>query len=340
MTTSSTPETEEPILRVENLHTQFLTDHGWLRAVDGVSFDLPMGKTIGIVGESGSGKSVLSRTIMGLMPSNARVNDDARVIFQGRDLRQMSEAELRKIRGPEISMVFQDPMTSLNPVMKIGTQIAESQIVHLGLSKKDARDNAIELLREVGIPLPEKRVDEYPHQLSGGMRQRVAIAIALACQPKLLIADEPTTALDVTVQAEILDLLQREQQERQMTMILITHDLGVVAGRTDYVGVMYAGQIVEQADTKDLFKNMRMRYTEALLNSIPRLEDESHKRLDTVGGRPPDLVSPPSGCRFAPRCKYVDNKCVTDAPLLSTGEGLTNHKYACWHPIELGGQAA
>jgi peptide/nickel transport system ATP-binding protein len=326
---------EEPyVLQVENLETRFSTEHGWLRAVDNVSFNLPKGKTIGIVGESGSGKSVLSRTIMGLLPSNARVNDDAKVIFEGKDLRQMSESELRHFRGPEIAMVFQDPMSSLNPVMKIGNQIAESQIVHLGLSKKDARDNAIELLREVGIPLPEKRVDEYPHQLSGGMRQRVAIAIALACQPKLLIADEPTTALDVTVQAEILDLLQREQQDRHMTMILITHDLGVVAGRTDYVGVMYAGQIVEQADTKDLFQNMRMRYTEALLNSIPRLEDEPHKRLETVGGRPPDLVSPPPGCRFAPRCQYADAKCNEDEPPFGVGAGLTGHSFACWHPIQ------
>ena len=326
-------EAQEPLLRVRNLGTRFRTEHGWLRAVDGVSFDLPAGKTIGIVGESGSGKSVLSRTVMGLLPSNADVAPEAEVIFEGRDLRKLSERELRQVRGREVAMIFQDPMTSLNPVMPIGKQIAESAIHHLGLNKSQARDLAIELLREVGIPLPEQRVDEYPHQLSGGMRQRVAIAIALACQPKLLIADEPTTALDVTVQAEILDLLRREQIDRNMSMILITHDLGVVAGRTDIVGVMYAGQIVEQAETQDLFLNMRMRYTEALLNSIPKLEDDPHTRLETVGGRPPDLVTPPPGCRFAPRCQYADDKCQREKPALSVGEGLVNHAFACWHPM-------
>ncbi len=333
MTAPESQTTDGEILRVKNLSTHFRTDHGWLRAVDKVSFDLPVGKTIGVVGESGSGKSVLSRTIMGLLPSNARVNDDAEIIFEGRDLRRLSERELRDVRGREIAMVFQDPMSSLNPVMPIGRQIGESQIHHLGLTKKQARENSIELLREVGIPLPDKRIDEYPHQLSGGMRQRVAIAIALACKPKLLIADEPTTALDVTVQAEILDLLQREQRERKMTMILITHDLGVVAGRTDFVGVMYAGQFVERAATGDLFANMRMRYTEALLRSIPRLEDAPHTRLETVGGRPPDLVQPPPGCRFAPRCRYADEKCTSEQPVLAADAALEGHAYACWHPI-------
>ena len=323
----------EPLLAVENLQNHFSTPRGWLRAVDGVSFELFQGQTLGVVGESGCGKSVLSRTIMGLMPSNSRINDDARIRFDGRDLRTLPEAELRRIRGREIAMIFQDPMSSLNPVMPVGKQIAETQIHHLGISKREARGNAIDLLRSVGIPLPDKRVDEYPHQLSGGMRQRVAIAIALACEPRLLIADEPTTALDVTVQAEILDLLRRQQRERDMAMILITHDLGIVAGRTDQVAVMYAGKIVEWAETRDLFANMRMPYTEALLNSIPKLEDEPHRRLLTVGGRPPNLVAPPPGCRFAPRCRYVFERCQGEEPPL-TAPGASGHAFACWQPLD------
>lgn len=324
------------LLSVENLETHFRTPHGWLRAVDGVSFELKVGRTLGIVGESGSGKSVLSRTIMGLVPGNGRINPQARVRFAGDDLTTMNEAALRRIRGKDIAMVFQDPMSSLNPVMKIGRQIGEAQMYHLGVSKKDARDNAVDLLRAVGIPLPERRVDQYPHELSGGMRQRVAIAIALACEPRLLIADEPTTALDVTVQAEILDLLRRQQQERQMAMILITHDLGIVAGRTDDVVVMYAGQIVEQAETRDLFARMQMPYTKALLDSIPRLEDPPHHRLSTVGGRPPNLVTPPPGCRFAPRCRFRDERCDADPPPLSQIGGEQAHAYACWHPLGTG----
>ena len=323
----------DPLLAVKNLRNHFSTARGWLRAVDGVSFELYQGQTLGVVGESGCGKSVLSRTIMGLMPSNSRINDDATIHFDGRDLRTLPEAELRRIRGREIAMIFQDPMSSLNPVMPVGKQIAETQIHHLGISKREARGNAIDLLRSVGIPLPEQRVDEYPHQLSGGMRQRVAIAIALSCEPRLLIADEPTTALDVTVQAEILDLLRRQQRERDMAMILITHDLGIVAGRTDHVAVMYAGKIVELAETRDLFANMRMPYTEALLNSIPKLEDDPHRRLLTVGGRPPNLVAPPPGCRFAPRCRYVVERCQGEEPPL-TKDGARDHAFACWLPLD------
>ena len=332
----------EPLLSVRELETHFRTPHGWLRAVDGVSFDLHEGRTLGIVGESGSGKSVLSRTIMGLVPGNGRINPQARVRFDGQELTELDEPSLRRIRGKDIAMVFQDPMSSLNPVMKIGRQIGEGQIHHLGVSKQQARENAVELLRAVGIPLPERRVDQYPHELSGGMRQRVAIAIALACEPRLLIADEPTTALDVTVQAEILDLLRRQQQERRMAMILITHDLGIVAGRTDDVAVMYAGRIVEQAETRDLFARMRMPYTKALLDSIPRLEDPPHSRLSTVGGRPPNLVSPPPGCRFAPRCHYRAERCDDEPPPLEQirdGEEVA-HAFACWHPLDGAGARA
>jgi peptide/nickel transport system ATP-binding protein len=321
------------LLSVENLETHFRTPQGWLKAVDGVSFELRKGRTIGIVGESGSGKSVLSRTIMGLIPGNGRVNQEARIVLEERDLRKLSERQLRALRGRDIAMVFQDPMSSLNPVVRIGRQIAESQITHLGTPKREARDNAVELLRSVGIPMPEQCIDNYPHQLSGGMRQRVAIAIALACEPKLLIADEPTTALDVTVQAEILDLLQRQQRERDMAMILITHDLGIVAGRTDDVAVMYAGKIVERAETADLFLRMRMPYTQALLNSIPKLEEPPHTKLATVGGRPPNLVDLPPGCRFAARCRYVDDRCGREEPPLRAISEGDPHAYACWNPL-------
>ncbi len=233
--------TDTPLLQVENLHTHFLTKRGLVRAVDGVSFNLKQGMTLGLVGESGCGKTILCRTLMALLPPSAKISDNARILFNGHDLRHLDEKSLRAIRGREVAMIFQDPMTSLNPVMKVGAQISETLIHHLGTSKQEARERGIKLLRAVGISAPERRIDEYPHQLSGGIRQRVAIAIALACEPKLLIADEPTTALDVTVQSGILDLLQEQQRERDMSMILITHDLGVVAGRTDEIAVMYAG---------------------------------------------------------------------------------------------------
>ena len=323
---------QEPLLQVHDLHTHFVTPRGRVRAVDGVSFTVERGQTLGIVGESGCGKSVLSRTIMGLLPSNARVPDESRIRFDGQDLRGLSERALREIRGRRMAMIFQDPMTSLNPVMTCGAQLVESLVHHLRLSKRDARGRAVELFATVGIPEPERRVDHYPHQLSGGMRQRVAIAIALACEPTLLIADEPTTALDVTVQAEILDLLKRQQRERNMALILITHDLGVVAGRTDRVAVMYAGRIVERADTGTLFAETRMPYTEALLRSIPRLSDPAHTRLETIAGRPPELIDPPPGCRFAPRCRYATDDCRAEAPALS-GDG---HAFACWHPLGAG----
>ena len=318
-----------PLLAVDDLHTHFDTPRGRVRAVDGVTFSLERGRTLGIVGESGCGKSVLSRTIMSLLPSNARVPQGSRVLFDGRDLRRLSERQLREVRGRHMAMIFQDPMTSLNPVMTCGAQIVESLTWHMGLSRRAARDRAVELCTAVGIPEPARRVDHYPHQLSGGMRQRVAIAIAISCEPALLIADEPTTALDVTVQAEILDLLARQQRERHMALILITHDLGVVAGHTDEVAVMYAGRIVERAATTALFADTRMPYTEALLRSIPRLSDPPHTPLETIAGRPPELIDPPSGCRFAPRCRYVADDCRQRTPALS-GDG---HAFACWHPL-------
>jgi oligopeptide/dipeptide ABC transporter ATP-binding protein len=321
----------DALLSVNNIRTQFATPGGALTAVDGVSFTLERGKAIGIVGESGSGKSVLSRSIMRLLPkTNVRSTGD--VTFDGVDLMSLRPKELRAMWGPEISMVFQDPLGSLNPVMRIGDQVGEGLRVHLGMSKKEARATALMLLRDVGIPEPERRLDEYPHQLSGGMRQRIVIAIAIACGPKLLIADEPTTALDVTVQAQILDLLKRQQEDRDMSMILITHDLGVVAGRTDEIIVMYAGRVVERAPTATLFSEMRHPYTEALLRSIPKIEYASHTRLDTIPGRPPDMVHPPKGCKFAARCRYAQDRCIEEEPQLTEGES-PGHVYRCFFPV-------
>jgi peptide/nickel transport system ATP-binding protein len=329
-----------PLLQVENLHTHFQTERGLVRAVDGVSFSLEQGVTLGLVGESGCGKTILCRTLMGLLPPSARVSEDARILFNGRDLRGLDEKALRAIRGRDVAMIFQDPMTSLNPVMKVGAQISETLIHHLGTSKQEARERGIELLRAVGISAPERRIDEYPHQLSGGIRQRVAIAIALACEPKLLIADEPTTALDVTVQSGILDLLRKQQRERNMSMILITHDLGVVAGRTDEIAVMYAGKMVERSSTKDLFANTRMPYTQALMQSIPQLDHPTHTRLRTISGQPPNLIYLPPGCRFAPRCSRAEEQCREEEPVLasdglvnSSGDGGVDHSFACWHPV-------
>jgi oligopeptide/dipeptide ABC transporter ATP-binding protein len=326
-----------PLLEVTDLRTHFLTGRGAVRAVDGVSFTLERGRTLGVVGESGSGKTVLSRSIMGLLPTH-NVHRDGEVAYEGRPLSGLAPAELREIWGAEISMVFQDPMTSLNPVVRIGRQITESMRFHLGISPAEQHERAAELLRSVGIPEPERRLRAYPHELSGGMRQRVTIAIALACGPKLLLADEPTTALDVTVQAQILSLLGRQQRERFMAMILVTHDLGVVAGRTDDIAVMYAGRIVERAPTSVLFSDMRMRYTQALFRSIPRITDRGHRRLQAIGGRPPDLVAPVKGCSFAPRCQFARERCHTDTPPLM--EAAPGHAYACWYPAAPGEVAA
>ncbi len=320
-----------PLLEVENVKTHFQTDRGLVRAVDGVSFSLERGKTIGIVGESGSGKTVLSRSVMGLLPKRGLVREGS-IRFEGVELIDASNDELRQLWGTQMAMVFQDPMTSLNPVMKIGTQITESLLHHLDITKDYANETGISLLASVGIPEPERRMSSYPHEMSGGMRQRVMIAIAIACGPKLLFADEPTTALDVTVQAQILDLLQAQQRERFMAMVLVTHDLGVVAGRADDIAVMYAGQIVEKAPTRTLFAEMRHPYTEALVRSIPKLNDPSHTRLVTIGGRPPNLIAPPVGCRFSPRCPYVQDKCRTEEPPLISASD-PGHEYRCWFPV-------
>ena len=319
-----------PLLSVEGVSVTLPTPRGDLRAVDGVDLKVEAGRTLGIVGESGCGKTMLSRAILQLLPKRARL--EGRVMLDGRDLASLPRAALRKLRGPELAVVFQDPMTSLNPVLTIGTQIVETLQVHLGMAAAAATKRAAELLAEVGIPAPGQRLRQYPHQLSGGMRQRVAIAIALSCEPRLLIADEPTTALDVTVQAQILDLLAREQQRRHMAMILITHDLGVVAGRTDEVAVMYAGRVVERAPTRQLFTRMRMPYTEALLAAIPKLDSAPHTPLPAIGGRPPDPTRPLAGCSFAPRCRYADDRCREAKPPLADAE-RAGTLYACWHPL-------
>jgi peptide/nickel transport system ATP-binding protein len=320
-----------PLLEVNDLRTHFRTERGTVRAVDGVSFRLERGRCLGIVGESGSGKTVLSRSIMGLLPSSNTISTGS-VRFEGQELVGASLNQMRRLWGREMSMVFQNPMTSLNPLMKLGEQIAEPLRLHLDMSKEDARATAERLLRDVRIPEPARRLGQYPHELSGGMRQRAMIAIALACGPTLLFADEPTTALDVTVQAQILQLIGEQRRDRNMSVILVTHDLGVVAGHTDDIVVMYGGKLVEKAPTRILFANMKMPYTMSLMRSIPKLEDPSHTRLDTIPGRPPDLVNPPKGCRFAPRCAYARDRCHEQEPPLVQADH-PDHLYACWYPV-------
>jgi peptide/nickel transport system ATP-binding protein len=321
------------LLSVENAVVDLPTPRGNLRAVDQVDLTVGAGRTLGIVGESGCGKTMLSRAVLQLLPRKARLS--GRVMFDGQDLTKLSAEKLRKLRGRSLAVVFQDPMTSLNPVLTIGTQLIETIQEHLALDLAQAKQRSIELLAAVGIPAPEQRLVQYPHQLSGGMRQRVAIAVALSCEPKLLIADEPTTALDVTIQAQILDLLAREQQRRHMAMIIITHDLGVVAGRTDEVAVMYAGRIVERAPTSALFKRMRMPYTEALLAALPKLDVAPHTPLPAISGRPPDPTRPLKGCSFSPRCRYSAERCGAEKPQLCAAE-TPEHVYACFHPIAAG----
>jgi oligopeptide transport system ATP-binding protein len=321
------------LLEVKDLKTHFFMREGVVQAVDGVSFSVEKGKTLGIVGESGCGKSVTALSLMGLIPQPPAKIVEGEVLFEGRDLTKLSDRELEDVRGRQIAMIFQDPMTSLNPTFKIGTQITETLRRHFDTSKQDARKRAVELLEEVGIPRAAERLDDYPHQFSGGMRQRVMIAIALSCNPELLIADEPTTALDVTIQAQILDLLERLRTEHEMAMIIITHDMGVIAEASDDVAVMYAGQIVEQASVFDLFDNPEHPYTEALLGALPQLEGEGIRegRLTAIPGRPPDLIEPAVGCRFAPRCAYRESdSCATEAQELR--EIRTNHWVRTSHP--------
>jgi oligopeptide/dipeptide ABC transporter ATP-binding protein len=321
-----------PLLELRGLRTHFSTEDGLVRAVDGVSFELNAGETLALVGESGSGKSVTSLSILRLVqaPQGRIVGGEVR--FRGRDLLKLSDAEMRSVRGREISMIFQEPMTSLNPVFTCGDQIAEVLELHQRLPRAQARAQAIEQLRLVGIPAPEQRVDEYPHQLSGGMRQRVMIAMALACRPAVLIADEPTTALDVTIQAQILELLGRLQGELGMAVLLITHDLGVVAENADRVAVMYAGQIVEYADVRALFARPLHPYTAGLLASLPRL-GQSRERLRVIPGQVPDPADFPAGCRFHPRCPLAQERCRREVPeLLATGDGRT---VRCWRAGEI-----
>jgi peptide/nickel transport system ATP-binding protein len=318
----------ETQLSVNDLRVRFPTSRGVVEAVNGVTFTLEKGSMLGIVGESGSGKSVTAKALMNLLPRTAEI--DGKVRFDGEDVRAMAAAGSKHFWGVKMTMVFQDPMTSLNPVKKCGEQIAETLRYHLGYDKRAAMNTAADLLEQVGIPEPGRRVNQYPHQLSGGLRQRVVIAMALACEPDLLIADEPTTAVDVTVQKRILDLLDSLRKERGMSMILITHDLGVARGRCDDVAVMYAGRIVERAATETLFDQSRHPYTEALLRSIPRIDQPSHARLDPIPGRPPELIAPPVQCAFAPRCRYAQPDCLESVPKT---EGLgESHEFACHHP--------
>ncbi len=321
---------DEPLLALDDLKTHFRTDRGLVRAVDGVSLSLQRGESIGIVGESGSGKTVLSRTIMGLLPSTAVTSGSVK--FAGQEILGLPVKQMRHLWGAEMSMVFQNPLNSLNPLMKIGKQITEPLKLHLDMDRRNARETAAQLLRDVRIPEAERRLDQYPHELSGGMRQRVMIAIALACGPTILFADEPTTALDVTVQAQILELIGEQRRDRNMSLVLVTHDLGVVAGHTDQIAVMYGGRLVELAPTRTLFANMKMPYTKALMRSIPKMTDPSHTRLTSIPGRPPDLVHPPAGCRFAPRCAYARDKCHVEEPPL-TPALVPEHVYACWYPV-------
>ncbi|MFL6005120.1 MAG: ABC transporter ATP-binding protein [Gaiellaceae bacterium] len=309
----------EPLLDVRDLSVSFRTESGLVRAVDGVSFSIGLGEVLGIVGESGSGKTVAMLTVMRLIRDPNAILQ-GQVLYRGRDLMQLSQKQMRDVRGSEIAMIFQDPLTALTPVYTVGWQIEEQLRAHQSLTRRRARTRATELMAEVGIPNASRRIDDYPHQFSGGMRQRVMIAMALSCNPSLLIADEPTTALDVTVQARILDLLEELRQRHNMAMILITHDMGVVAEAADEVAVMYAGQIVERADILDLFDRPEHPYTEALLGALPQIEDDRtrEERLATIPGRPPNLVDPPPACRFAPRCPYSSfgDSCTVELPEL------------------------
>jgi len=319
----------EPLLSVDDLRVRFATEDGIVHAVDGVSFDLRPGEILGIVGESGSGKSVTAQTVMGLTRSaNASISGSVR--FHGMDLVTASEEELRSIRGREISMVFQDPMTSLNPVYRVGDQIIEQIEAHKEIPKEEAKERAVELLASVGIPNAKERVDNYPYEFSGGMRQRAMIAMALALEPRILIADEPTTALDVTIQAQILALIQRLNEERGLAVILITHDLGVIAEVADRVLVMYAGQIVEQGSLDEIFYDPQHPYTWGLIGSLTRLDQPPPDRLPQIGGQPPSLLAPPGGCRFRPRCPHAFEKCAELPDLEERLPGANGHVDRCW----------
>ena len=320
------------LLDVRNLRTQFFTQDGVVKAVNGISYTLDEGETLAIVGESGSGKSVGVMSLIRLIPIPPGKVVGGEVWFDGRDLLKLDDEEIRQVRGNRIAMIFQDPMTSLNPVLTIGRQISESLQLHMGMDKKQARTRSAELLSLVGIPGAANRLDDYPHQFSGGMRQRVMIAMGLSCNPQLLIADEPTTALDVTIQAQIVDLVKKLKDEIGMAIIWITHDLGVVAGMAERVIVMYAGYIVEEAEVRDLYSDPRHPYTVGLLGSLPRLDDDRRSRLRSIEGLPPDLIDLPKGCPFYARCAFRVDKCLNENPPLEVVS--RNHKAACWVDIK------
>lgn len=329
---------EEKILEVQDLSTSFKTERGWLKAIDGVSFDVYSGEMLGIVGESGCGKSVTSQSILRLYEEKNTTKYSGTVSFDGQNLFDLPEKEMQKIRGQEISMVFQDALSSLNPVFTVGNQIMESLRIHQDMGKKEAKEKAIDLLDQVGIPDPQRRFYQYPFELSGGMRQRVMIAVALACGPRILIADEPTTALDVTIQAQIMQLMGRIREETGTAIILITHDLGVVANLADRVAVMYAGKVVEQGTVQDIFYRPKHPYTSALLRSLPTVETSRDENLVSIPGTPPDLFAPPKGCAFASRCEHCMKICKNNQPpVFDIAEG---HTAACWrlHPDFPGGK--
>jgi peptide/nickel transport system ATP-binding protein/oligopeptide transport system ATP-binding protein len=328
----SANETAEVVLSVDNIVTRFNTAEGTVHAVNGVSFDVRAGELLGVVGESGCGKSVTMMSLVKLVPMPPAKIVAGSAMFDQKDLIQMDLDELQKIRGGQIGFIFQDPMTSLNPVLTVGYQLTEALRLHKGLSKKAARAKAVKILELVGIPLAEKRLDDFPHQFSGGMRQRVMIAIALSCDPKVLIADEPTTALDVTIQAQILDLVKRLRQELGMAIVWVTHDLGVVASLADRVMVMYSGFVVERAEVKRLYAEPKHPYTMALLATLPELEGERATRLESIEGQPPDQLQSPTSCPFAPRCAYAFDRCAQDNPLLK--DVSLGHEVACWWDVE------
>jgi oligopeptide/dipeptide ABC transporter ATP-binding protein len=322
----------EPLLEVKGLKVQFRTEDGVVKAVDGVSFNLTQGEVLGIVGESGSGKSVTMMSVLRLINDpNMRVEGE--VIYKGRDVMKLNKNQMQEIRGAEISMIFQDPMTSMNPVYRVGDQISETILTHQDIDKKAARRRAIDLLGQVGIPQPDRRVDDYPHQFSGGMRQRAMIAMALANNPDVLIADEPTTALDVTIQAQILELIDRLKDDFNSAVILITHDLGVVADIADRIAVMYAGRIVEFGEKREVFYDPQMPYTWGLLGSIPRLDRPKQERLHSIEGTPPSLINPPQGCKFRPRCPHAFEKCLEEPELIARA-GKRDHLDRCWLSLE------
>jgi len=319
---------DEVILQVQDLKTYFVVDEGTVKAVDGVSFDLHTGETLGIVGESGSGKSVTNLSIINLIPTPPGRIAGGKVLFHGKDLLQMPQSEIREIRGNKISMIFQDPMTSLNPFLRISTQMIETIVLHQKLSKEEAKAKAIEMLKLAGIPAPEKRIDQYPHQFSGGMRQRVMIAMGLSCNPEILIADEPTSALDVTIQAQILELMQELTRKLGTAVILITHSLGVVAGMCDTICVMYAGRIVERGRTEEIFESPRHPYTMGLIRSVPRLDQETKNRLYSIPGQPPNVIDLPDCCPFYPRCDKVKDICKKKYPPVVQFEN--GQSASCW----------